>query len=339
MLGGILNSFPYTCFAQNVGLVRITQVKSRWVAAGAGVIMLFIGLIPKAGAIVAAIPSPVLGGASLALFANVAWVGLQTIAKADMKSSRNAVIVTTALGLAMLVTFKPGIAGVFPEWAQIFCSSGMTIGAITAILLNLLFFHVGNQNEPISAVKMGKVAIDDINLMSREAFVATFRKVFNNQTWPLEQAWEARNFTDVLNLRAAIQEAVLTADPKLQHQLILDYPDMYQLIATDAEAAAEISQDIGSLALDAATDEELAQLKEISEQYREKFAYPWVAYLGIYDTPQQIIAQGLRRLENSPARERIALLSEITEIANDRFDKIVADANPIIASWESKYSN
>lgn len=337
LLGGILNSFPYTCFAQNVGLVRITQVKSRWVAAGAGIIMIFIGLIPKAGALVAAIPASVLGGASLALFANVAWVGLQTIAKADMKSSRNAVIVTTSLGLAMLVTFKPNIAQVFPAWAQIFFSSGMTIGAICAITLNLLFFHLGKQSEPVSKSVSGEVSIDDINKMEKEEFISTFRNVFNNQTWPLAQVWEARPFVDALALRSAIQEAVLTAETSAQHDLIRDYPDMYQLLSASTAEAAKISQDIGSLALESATAEELSQLANIAQQYQQKFGFPWVAYLGIYDTPEQIINDGIHRLENSQSRERIALLSEIIDIANDRFDRIVADANPIIASWESKY--
>ena len=49
-LGGVMNSFPYTCFAENVGLVRLTQVKSRWVVATAGGIMIVLGLLPKAGA-------------------------------------------------------------------------------------------------------------------------------------------------------------------------------------------------------------------------------------------------------------------------------------------------
>src|SRR3954466_4008319 len=67
-IGGVLNSFPYTCFAENVGLVRLTRVKSRYVVAAAGVFMILIGLIPKAGAVVAGIPHPVLGGAALAMF-------------------------------------------------------------------------------------------------------------------------------------------------------------------------------------------------------------------------------------------------------------------------------
>ena len=117
-LGGVLNSFPYTCFAQNVGLVRITGVKSRWVAVAAAGIMIVLGLLPKAGAVVASIPAPVLGAASLMLFANVAWVGMQTIGKADMSDNRNSVIVTASLSMAMLITFRPDIADVLPQWAQ-----------------------------------------------------------------------------------------------------------------------------------------------------------------------------------------------------------------------------
>ena len=105
-----MNSFPYTCFAQNVGLVRLTQVKSRWVVTCAGVIMIVLGLLPKAAAVVQAIPTPVIGGASLAMFASVAVVGIQTLGKVDMRDNRNAVIVSTSLGLALLVTFKPDIA-------------------------------------------------------------------------------------------------------------------------------------------------------------------------------------------------------------------------------------
>ena len=123
LLGGVLNSFPYTCFAQNVGLVRLTRVKSRWVVTAAGVFMIILGLLPKAAAIVAAIPSPVIGGASLAMFANVAVVGIQTLAKVDLRDNRNAVIVSTSIGLALLVTLKPGIVSVMPSWLQIIFGS------------------------------------------------------------------------------------------------------------------------------------------------------------------------------------------------------------------------
>ena len=204
-LGGVLNSFPYTCFAQNVGLVRITGVKSRWVAAAAAVLMIVLGLLPKAGAVVASIPSPVLGAASLALFANVAWVGMQTIGRADMSDNRNAVIFTTALSLAMLVTFKPEIAQVLPSWAQILLSSGMIAGSITAIVLNLLFFHVGRQSGGLIArsPEGEGLTLEQINALDREGFVRALGELFNRETWPLEQAWESRPFADVAALREA----------------------------------------------------------------------------------------------------------------------------------------
>src|SRR5689334_6850329 len=136
-IGGVFNSFPYTCFAENVGLVRLTQIKSRWVVATAGGFMILVGLIPKAGAIVAGIPSPVLGGAALAMFATVAVVGIQTLGKVDFNDHRNVVIVATSLGLALLVTAQPGIAKAVPAWLQIILGSGITLGSLTAILLNV----------------------------------------------------------------------------------------------------------------------------------------------------------------------------------------------------------
>lgn len=339
-LGGVMNSFPYTCFAQNVGLVRITGVKSRWVAASAAGFMIILGLLPKAGAIVASIPSPVLGAASLALFANVAWVGLQTIAKTDLTDNRNAAIVTTALGLAMLVTFKPSVAEAFPEWARIFVSSGMSIGAIAAILLNILFFHVGKQTgSDVARGASGEgVSLDEINAMNREDFVAALRPLFNQETWPLEEAWESRPFADVSELRAAIQVGVLTASGERREALIHDYPDTSAiLLATDAEAPS-ISAERGSLGFDDLDDVETAQLLEVSAAYRERFNMPFVYCLGTNDSIRSIVDTAIRRLANSDEQEHRVALSEIIEIANDRFDILLADANPVRSAWDRKFT-
>ncbi|PLV98739.1 uracil-xanthine permease [Corynebacterium ulcerans] len=339
-LGGVMNSFPYTCFAQNVGLVRITGVKSRWVAASAAGFMIILGLLPKAGAIVASIPSPVLGAASLALFANVAWVGLQTIAKTDLTDNRNAAIVTTALGLAMLVTFKPSVAEAFPEWARIFVSSGMSIGAIAAILLNILFFHVGKQtgSDVARGARGEGVSLDEINAMNREDFVAALRPLFNQETWPLEEAWESRPFADVSELRAAIQVGVLTASGERREALIHDYPDTSAiLLATDAEAPS-ISAERGSLGFDDLDDVETAQLLEVSVAYRERFNMPFVYCLGTNDSIRTIVDTAIRRLANSDEQEHRVALSEIIEIANDRFDILLADANPVRSAWDRKFT-
>ncbi|MBK4159296.1 uracil-xanthine permease [Corynebacterium macginleyi] len=338
LIGGVMNSFPYTCFAQNVGLVRLTNVKSRWVAVAAAGFMIVLGLLPKAGAVVAAIPSPVLGGASLALFANVAWVGLQTIAKSDLSDGRNSVIVTSALGLAMLVTFKPEVAAAFPEWARTFVSSGMSIGAITAILLNLVFFHTGSAGAQVSRVAGKGVSLDELNKASREEFTAALRPLFNNETWPLELAWQSRPFSDVNELRAAIQVAVLTADSERRDALIHDYPAMDELLLADADEAATISADRGSLGLTDLDDIQTERITELSAAYRERFGMPFVAYLDTNDTVDRVIDAGVRRLANSPEQEYRTALSEIVEIANDRFDILLADANPVRSSWDRKFT-
>ncbi|SES19474.1 solute carrier family 23 protein [Corynebacterium cystitidis] len=339
VIGGVMNSFPYTCFAQNVGLVRLTGVKSRWVAVAAAGFMILLGLLPKAGAIVASIPSPVLGGASLILFANVAWVGLQTIAKADISDGRNATIVTAALGLAMLVTFKPDIAQVFPEWARAFVSSGMSIGAITAIVLNIFFFHVGkDEGASVSRATGRDITLDQLNAMDRDQFVAALRPLFNNETFPLEAAWQSRPFGDVNELRAAIQIGVLTAEREQRERLIHDYPAMDELLLASDEDAPSISADRGSFGLDDLDDVDVERVTTIAAEYRNKFGMPFVAYLDTNDTVDSVVEQGLRRLANSPEQEHRAVLTEIIEIANDRFDLLLADANPVRSAWDRKFT-
>src|SRR5436190_3945262 len=129
-LGGILNSFPYTCFAENVGLVRLTRVKSRYVVAAAGVIMIIIGLIPKIAALVAAIPAPVLGGAAVVLFATVAVVGIQTLSRVDFHEEHNVVIVAVSIGLAMIPVAFPNFYKNFPSGWQIIVGNSITMGSL-----------------------------------------------------------------------------------------------------------------------------------------------------------------------------------------------------------------
>nr|WP_216402991.1 solute carrier family 23 protein [Arcanobacterium phocae] len=324
-LGGVLNSFPYTMFAQNVGLVRLTGIKSRWVAAGAGVLMIFVGLLPKVGALVASIPSPVLGGASLALFANVAWVGMQTIAKSNLADYRIATIVTTSLGLAMLVTFRPEIAQVFPNWAQVFFSSGMSIGSITAILLNLVFFHMTRRTAKTTDDVVAGVTLENVNNMSQEEFVDTFRSLFNTHVWPLETAWQARPFDTSEDLRNALLMAVVQADEAKRQELIADYPNMFALLTSDE--ADGLSRDIGSLALGSASEQQLAELSAIAEEYGNKFDLPYVAFLSIDDSIDTILADARRRLGNEKQVEQVVSLSQILRITTDRLDILMRGAN------------
>ena len=337
LLGGVLNSFPYTCFAQNVGLVRLTRVKSRWVVTAAGVFMIILGLLPKAAAIVAAIPSPVIGGASLAMFANVAVVGIQTLSKVDLRDNRNAVIVSTSIGLALLVTLKPGIVSVMPSWLQIIFGSGVTIGSLTAIILNLLFFHIGRPASPDVAVVDGKkINLDDINAMDRDQFVATFSSMFSAHTWPVERAWESRPFASVSELRSSFEDAVLAASPEEAEELIASYTDVVSLVL-DGAGDEQASSDTSSLSVGEVSSEEAEELRALAAAYREKFGRPLVICVDNVVDRKHLLSSGWRRVEHSPAREARFALGEVIDIADLRFDQLVADANPMRAAWDAGF--
>ena len=336
LLGGVLNSFPYTCFAQNVGLVRLTRVKSRWVVTAAGVFMIILGLLPKAAAIVAAIPSPVIGGASLAMFANVAVVGIQTLSKVDLRDNRNAVIVSTSIGLALLVTFrKEDIVTAMPSWLQIIFGSGVTIGSLTAIILNLLFFHIGRPESPDVAVVDGKkINLDDVNAMDRETFVSTFSQMFTTQTWPAERAWEARPFATVTELRSSFEDVVLAATAEEAEELIASYTDVVSLIL-DGEGDDQSLADTSNLSVGDLTDKEAEELRALAAAYREKFGRPLVICADNVVDRKHLLSSGWRRVEHSPAREARFALGEVIDIADLRFDQLVADANPMRAAWDA----
>ena len=337
MLGGVLNSFPYTCFAQNVGLVRLTRVRSRWVVTCAGVIMIVLGLLPKAAAVVAAIPSPVIGGASLAMFASVAVVGIQTLGKVDMHDNRNAVIVSTSMGLALLVTFKPDIASMMPSWLAILFGSGVTIGALTAVILNLLFFHLDRQDGADVALVHGRaVGLDEVNEMEREQFVEVFSRLYADATWPAERAWEHRPFASTAALRQAFEDEVLSAQPQEQEALIRGYADITELLlGEDGNTQAEL--DTASLALGSFNDAEEAELRGLSQAYQEKFSRPLVMCVERLTDRHQLLARGWARVESSPAREARCAVGEVIDIADERFDAMVADANPIRSAWSRKF--
>ncbi|MGB3773123.1 MAG: nucleobase:cation symporter-2 family protein [Rhodococcus sp. (in: high G+C Gram-positive bacteria)] len=137
VLGGVFNTFPYTAFAQNVGLVAITGVKTRHVASFAGVILILLGILPKLGAVVEGVPLPVLGGAGVALFGMVAASGVRTLSQVTFNNT-NVLVVAIAVGVGLLPTVTPTLYEEFPTWFQTIFDSGISAGALTAILLNML---------------------------------------------------------------------------------------------------------------------------------------------------------------------------------------------------------
>ncbi|KJU75590.1 uracil permease [Ectopseudomonas oleovorans] len=145
----LFGSFTQSAFAQNVGLVAVTGVKSRYVVATGGLILVTLGLLPIMGRVIAAVPTSVLGGAGIVLFGTVAASGIRTLAKVDYRNNMNLVIVATSIGFGMIPIAMPSFYHHFPAWFETIFHSGISSAAIMAILLNLLFNHftAGNSDQ------------------------------------------------------------------------------------------------------------------------------------------------------------------------------------------------
>ena len=140
LIGGILNTFPYTSFSQNIGLVGVTGIKSRWVTAAGGMILLVVGLIPKLGALVTAVPLFVLGGAGIVMFGMVAATGIRILASVEYKTNRyNLFIVAISIGFGMIPLVAPSFFSALPKSLEPLLNSGIVLAAVAAVLLNVYF--------------------------------------------------------------------------------------------------------------------------------------------------------------------------------------------------------
>lgn len=137
ILAGMFGAMPNTSFSQNVGLIPLTKVASRYVTLVAGIILIILGLVPKFSGVINVMPQPVLGGVGIVMFGTVAAAGIQTLSHVNL-NNRNILIIATSIGLGLGVTFRPEILSGLPESLKMIFSSGISTGTIAALILNLV---------------------------------------------------------------------------------------------------------------------------------------------------------------------------------------------------------
>ncbi|WP_333823793.1 nucleobase:cation symporter-2 family protein [Pinisolibacter sp.] len=159
-IGGVFNTFPYTSFSQNVGLVGVTGVRSRWVAVAGGFIMLALGLMPKLSALVESVPQFVLGGAGLCMFGMVAATGIRILADVDFKVQRNnLLIVAISIGFGMIPLVAPKFFEHMPKAISPLLESGILLASIVAVILNAFFNGLKGEAEALAeATAAGEAA-------------------------------------------------------------------------------------------------------------------------------------------------------------------------------------
>ena len=142
-VAGFMNTFTHSSFAQNIGLVQMTGVRSRYVTAVAGLLLISLSLLPKAAFLVASIPAAVLGGASIAMFGMVAATGIKLLQEADIGDRRNQLLVAVSIGLGMVPVVRPEFFAQLPQWMEPITHSGIALATLSAVTLNLLFNVLG----------------------------------------------------------------------------------------------------------------------------------------------------------------------------------------------------
>jgi uric acid transporter len=146
IIGALFNAFPYTSFSQNVGLVGVTGVRSRYVTAAGAVILIVLSLIPKLASLVGSIPVEVLGGAGLVMFGMVAATGVRILSAVDFRNNRNNLfIVAIAVTFGLLTLISPTLFRNLPSALRPILDSGIILTTIVAVALNAYYNGLGSQ--------------------------------------------------------------------------------------------------------------------------------------------------------------------------------------------------
>lgn len=145
VIGGLFGTPAMVTSGENVGIVRASGVRSRYVTAVGGVILIVIGVSPLAP-VLNGIPAAVVGGTAIVVFAIISVLGIQMLARVDLSETGNLITCTLGLGIGLLPVLIPGMYHRFPSNLQTILGSGVAVSALVAVLLNLLFHHTGRRS-------------------------------------------------------------------------------------------------------------------------------------------------------------------------------------------------
>lgn len=142
VLGGLFGTSMIITSSENIGIVQATGVRSRFVTATAGVILIVIALLAPLGRLANAIPAAVVGGTALVVFSIIGVMGINLLRQVDLRARSGMYTLAAALTMGLLPIVVPGIYSRFPATLQIVLNNGLAMGALTAVLVNILFEHL-----------------------------------------------------------------------------------------------------------------------------------------------------------------------------------------------------
>ncbi|MEH2522461.1 MULTISPECIES: 2-oxo-4-hydroxy-4-carboxy-5-ureidoimidazoline decarboxylase [unclassified Bradyrhizobium] len=164
--------------------------------------------------------------------------------------------------------------------------------------------------------------LSDLNVCSKDDFVAALANVFEYSPWIADQAAVLRPFAGVNELFAGMRSAVDRAPEELRLALIRAHPDLASKTQRAAGLTAESSAEQNSAGLDRLSDAEYQAFERVNNAYRAKFGFPYIVCVRRH-TRDSILRDFERRLPNDARAEAQTSIGEICRIAALRLDQLV----------------
>lgn len=170
-----------------------------------------------------------------------------------------------------------------------------------------------------------RIPMSRVNHLNEGEFVSRFGSLYEHSPWVAEEAWNARPFASLDDLRGAMVEAVRAAPAERKMDLIRAHPDLAGKAAVAGELTWESEGEQASAGLDRLSPSEYEEFQQLNESYREKFGFPMVVAVRRHGSKESILRSAKERLGNSREREAETALDEIHEIARLRLEDVIED--------------
>ncbi|MFC3283273.1 uracil-xanthine permease family protein [Litchfieldella rifensis] len=162
LIGGCFGTSLIITSGENIGIVRATGVRSRYVTVAAGIILVVLALLAPLGRLAATLPTAVVAGTAVIVFAIIGVMGINILRKVDFNEHGNMFTLAAALAMGLIPIVVPGFYSAFPQHLQIILGNGLAMGTLTAVLVNILFHHLGHSRTPAPATKQADLASEHV---------------------------------------------------------------------------------------------------------------------------------------------------------------------------------
>ncbi len=162
LIGGCFGTSLIITSGENIGIVRATGVRSRYVTVAAGIILVVLALLAPLGRLAATLPTAVVAGTAVIVFAIIGVMGINILRKVDFNEHGNMFTLAAALAMGLIPIVVPGFYSAFPQHLQIILGNGLAMGTLTAVLVNILFHHLGHSRTPAPATEQADLASEHV---------------------------------------------------------------------------------------------------------------------------------------------------------------------------------